>query len=380
MNDTPANTRVMSVVHNALRRDLARTRAALTGPMPPHDEQRVAIGEHLLWMMGFLHNHHSSEDATIYPAVRERDASAAALLDQMHADHQSVVPAIAQLEAAAKAYIASPDATDDVIAALDAIEAVLLPHLEREEIEMMPIVARNITQREWDDWEQEYNVKPLDKKTLAMTGLWLIDGCDAADTALITALVPPLPRWIITHVVVRTYRKQAFRRWRTQEFSPFKLAVDGAVEVTTSASPQAVWSIVSDPTRVGEWSHECFTAEWLDGADAPAIGARFRGTNKSGSVRWSRPCTIRLFDPERRFGFLTDGGVMGDNSEWCITLTPVDGGGTRIAQYFRIVSGRLVVDRLLYAFIKAHRDRSAALRGDLERLGALAAKESPARV
>ena len=70
---------------------------------------------------------------------------------------------------------------------------------------------------------------------------------------------------------------------------------------------------------------------------------------------------------------------MGDNSEWCITLEPVDG-GTRITQQFRIVNGPLVVDRLLYAFMHQHRDRSAALRGDLERLGALAARTATARV
>ena len=34
-DDGPADTRMMGIVHDALRRDLARTRAALASPVPP---------------------------------------------------------------------------------------------------------------------------------------------------------------------------------------------------------------------------------------------------------------------------------------------------------------------------------------------------------
>ena len=42
----------------------------------------------------------------------------------------------------------------------------------------------------------------------------------------------------------------------------------GRVETTTSATPEQVWDVVADITRVGEWSHECKVGEWLDGANA----------------------------------------------------------------------------------------------------------------
>lgn len=73
----PADTSMMGIVHRALRRDLARARAALTADRLPADDQRVAIAEHLGWLMQFLHRHHESEDAGLYPLVRRRSPAAA---------------------------------------------------------------------------------------------------------------------------------------------------------------------------------------------------------------------------------------------------------------------------------------------------------------
>jgi hypothetical protein len=51
----------------------------------------------------------------------------------------------------------------------------------------------------------------------------------------------------------------------------------GSVTVHMDASPDRVWELVSDVTRVGEFSPETFEAEWLGGASGPEVGARFRG-------------------------------------------------------------------------------------------------------
>src|SRR5882672_11563234 len=50
----------------------------------------------------------------------------------------------------------------------------------------------------------------------------------------------------------------------------------------------ALWEMVQDVTRIGEWSPECFTATWADGAGPQAAaGARFRAQNRfpDGAVR-----------------------------------------------------------------------------------------------
>jgi len=53
--------------------------------------------------------------------------------------------------------------------------------------------------------------------------------------------------------------------------------MQGSVTVHIDAPAERVWELVSDITRIGEFSPETFEAEWLDGADGPRAGARFRG-------------------------------------------------------------------------------------------------------
>jgi len=315
----PADTRLMGIVHNALRRDLDRARAAISAPPFPADAQRAAIAGHLGWMMGFLHRHHESEDTWLYPEVRLRDPSAVPLLDAMDADHQRIASAITGLTEAAQAYAGSPAARDELSRALDRLTDVLYPHLRREEDEMMP------------------SSRPASPSGNGR------------------------------------YRRAARRRWGSAGSAAARIPRYVQVEVTTAAVPEAVWAVLADVTRVGEWSHECHTVEWLDGATGAAPGVRFRGWNQSG---WARSCTITVCDPPREFVYHTQGGLLGDSSEWRFVLEPAADGGTVIRQSFRILEGQVWADRLIWRLVPAHHDRLAALRGDLERLATLAARET----
>ena len=367
----PADTRVMGIVHSALRRDLERAHHALTTWPYPFDEQRIAIADHLVWMMNFLHHHHESEDEHLYPMVRERNADARNLLDRMDSDHRSILPAMASLESAAVAYRATSGAREQVVGAIDALRSVLLPHLEREEGEMMPIVSATISDAEWRRWDDEYNVKPLGPIDLADQGLFILDSLEGEERQAITELVPAVPRWIILNIMIRRYRRQAFDRWRTPEFSPLKTSLGGRQEVTTTASPQQVWDILADVTRVGEWSHECRTARWLDGATSATVGAKFKGSSKSGVAQWSRSCTFTVLDEPNEMVWITDGGIYGDNTEWRYNLEPTPT-GTRIVQTYRVLAMPVWFDRFVWKLTPAHHDRRDALRGDLTRLARLA--------
>ncbi|MFE6920924.1 hemerythrin domain-containing protein [Nocardia sp. NPDC057663] len=367
----PADTRVMGIVHTAMRRDLTRARTVLAEWPYPFDEQRRAVADHLGWLMNFLHHHHESEDEHLYPLVRARNLAARPLLDPMDADHRSILPAIAALTSAAAAYKTSADAREEVLVALDELRVLLFPHLEREENEMMPIVSDTISDAEWRWLSNEYNVKPLGPLELSDQGLFILDGLDGADRQAITEVVPPIPRWIILHFMVHRYRRQAFRRWRTREFTSLKTSLGGRQEVMTSAAPRAVWNILTDVTRIGEWSHECRRARWLDGATGAAVGARFTGDSKSGVMRWSRTCTITVLQAPREMAWTTHGSIFGDRTEWRYTLEPTES-GTRIVQTYRVLAMPIWFDRLVWLSTPAHHDRRNALHGDLTRLARLA--------
>lgn len=222
----PADTQTMGIVHDALRRDLGRVRTALTTPPYPGDDQQVATADHVLWMVDFLH-HHEAEDDGLFPLIRERNPEAAALLDRMDADHQGILPGMDGLAAAAGRYRSAASAREGVLAALDALEGFLLPHLRREEDEMMPVVSATLTEAEWQAWEQHDNAKNRTKLELADLGHWIIDGQTAARRDKMTSAVPPPMRFVLLHGFAGRYRRMAYRRWRTQEFARRRLSWPG---------------------------------------------------------------------------------------------------------------------------------------------------------
>lgn len=370
--DEPADTTMMRIVHDALRRDLARARTALAD-FATGDARGRAIGEHLIWMMGFLHAHHASEDDGLYPLALARAAGADRdVLLRMGHDHERVATAIKQVEQAANALAtgAADDPRPRVLAALAALSEVLLPHLDAEETEAMPIVSRLITAAEWQALDKRHNLDPKSKAALAFEGHWLIDGATPTDRAAVVGLVPPVARFFLVHAYAARYRRHASACWGGAK-PPRRVQLTNRVEVTVDAEIDDVWRVVRDVTRVGEWSHECVGAEWLGGATSAVPGARFRGRNHAGLFRWGRVCEIVSADPYELVFVTVPTALYPDSSEWRLTLTRADR-GTTITQQFRVVRAVPVLGRLYALMIPAHRDRTAALTEDLTRLGAVA--------
>jgi len=155
----------------------------------------------------------------------------------------------------------------------------------------------------------------------------------------------------------------------------------GHAEIVVAAEPEAVWNVVMDVTRVGEWSHECVECSFLGGATRAEPGARFRGRNRQGIFRWGRVCEV-LSTEDRELVWRTVPTTMyPDSTVWRIRVTPTDG-GTRLEQRFDVVRAPKLLDIIYATVVPAHRDRTAALTDDLRRLGELAstATERPSAV
>jgi hypothetical protein len=105
---------------------------------------------------------------------------------------------------------------------------------------------------------------------------------------------------------------------------------DVTVRTHINAPADALYDMVSDVTRMGEWSPETTSCRWLGDDRGPAVGARFRGVNRIGWRRWSTTCTVVAADPGRRFAFDVDFGPM-PIARWSYEFVP-DGDGTRVAE------------------------------------------------
>lgn len=141
-------------------------------------------------------------------------------------------------------------------------------------------------------------------------------------------------------------------------------------QAVVPAPPGAVWDVLVDVGRVGEWSHEAHGARWTRGAGA-AVGNEFRGTNRLGLLRWARRCTVTEAVAPSRFVYRTDGGPAGDQTEWAFTLEPVEG-GTRVTETYTILTMPRWLEAAVVRLMPSHLDRTAAMTGDLERLGDVA--------
>ena len=100
---------------------------------------------------------------------------------------------------------------------------------------------------------------------------------------------------------------------------------DVSVTREIPAPPQRLWELVSDMTRMGEWSPEATGGKWLKGATGPAAGARFRGTNKAGWQRWSTTCTVTECVPGERFAFAVTAGPA-KVATWSYDIEPTPSG------------------------------------------------------
>jgi hypothetical protein len=105
----------------------------------------------------------------------------------------------------------------------------------------------------------------------------------------------------------------------------------GEAKIHIEAGADTVYAMVSDITRMGEWSPENTGGEWLDGATGPTVGARFKGKNKRKSG-WSTKCTVTAADPGREFAFDVGKG----ETRWRYRFEPV-GDGTDVVESFEIV-------------------------------------------
>ena len=93
------------------------------------------------------------------------------------------------------------------------------------------------------------------------------------------------------------------------------------------APADELWALVSDVTRMGEWSPETTAGRWVKGATGPAVGARFSGDNQHGAKSWSSMCEITACEPGRVFEFDAMAGPI-RYSRWRYEFESADGATT----------------------------------------------------
>jgi hypothetical protein len=91
--------------------------------------------------------------------------------------------------------------------------------------------------------------------------------------------------------------------------------------ILVASSPEALYDLVSDVTRTGEWSPICEACWWDDG-DGPRVGAHFTGRNVTPSRTWETRSEVVAAEPGREFAWVVGEAIV----RWSYLLEPADGG------------------------------------------------------
>ncbi len=137
------------------------------------------------------------------------------------------------------------------------------------------------------------------------------------------------------------------------------------VSVTTEihAPADRVWAMVADLARMKEWSPENDEVVWRKGATSAVPGARFAGTNRWESKRWSTVGTVLEAQPGRVLAFRIT-AVGQKVSVWRYRFEPTDSGCAVTETW---IDQRSVLVRALSARVSGVTDRVTHNRAGMER-------------
>ncbi|MGO4236503.1 SRPBCC family protein [Pseudarthrobacter sp. YAF2] len=92
--------------------------------------------------------------------------------------------------------------------------------------------------------------------------------------------------------------------------------------ITVNVPAEALYDLVSDITRTGEWSPVCTSCWWDDENSAGHVGAWFTGRNELPHRTWETRSQVVAADRGREFAWVVGGKYV----RWGFTLTPAETG------------------------------------------------------
>jgi uncharacterized protein YndB with AHSA1/START domain len=137
-----------------------------------------------------------------------------------------------------------------------------------------------------------------------------------------------------------------------------------ADSITIARPPEAVYALVADVTRMGEWSPVCKECWWDEDTEPGAVGSWFTGRNVLPERTWETHCEVVAAEPGKEFTFLVNGREM-PFVRWSYTFAPA-GDGTELTETWEPQPA------ILAYFASASEDGGAAMleeRAELARTG-----------
>lgn len=201
------------VIHAAVRRDLGRLSAALSSVADGDRARAADLRRAWDQLSSQLRHHHDQEEALIFPAVVGLGIDPV-LVEELEAEHEAMLRALDDLDAAMRTYAASATVAD-AAAAAEAVQrglAVVDRHLVHEENEFEPAVRPHLESAEWKAVEKQLRKQPPTKAGWFFA--WVEDGASDEVRAYLSSTVPGPVRLVFGRVLGRGYHRTIAPVWR----------------------------------------------------------------------------------------------------------------------------------------------------------------------
>ena len=114
--------------------------------------------------------------------------------------------------------------------------------------------------------------------------------------------------------------------------------------ILVEATAVALYDLISDITRTGEWSPVCTACWWDDPTEAGQVGAWFTGHNELPERTWDTRSRIAAADRGREFAWIVGQGYV----RWGFTFEP-DGTATKLTESWQFLPAGIAMFQEKYA-------------------------------
>jgi hemerythrin-like domain-containing protein len=210
-----AETMTMNrVIHEAVRRDLARLESALAATQDGDLARAGQLERAYANLHRELTQHHEGEDQNVFPYLASVGVPPD-LLTVMDDEHHAMAEALGETRQAMAAYASSGSAADAERARTSVVRTrdVVDRHLDHEERELEPLLAPHMQSAEWKTVE-----KKLRPRSVVVSGkflAWIQDGMSNEGRAYLRATIPPPVTAVLGRVAGRAYHREVAPVWRS---------------------------------------------------------------------------------------------------------------------------------------------------------------------
>lgn len=213
MDETPDLSGFL-MAHRAMRQEFGLL--AETGRLPLDGRRAQLWDEQVAMVLETLHHHHTAEDDTIWPWLRDRVPAAVADLDLLEAEHEQIDPVI---RTAGDESLPRPVRAE----ALQRLHELVNAHLDREERVAVPLIPQHVTVPEWDALGERM-LAETSRRRLPLVFGWMASASDEAQRRAALQGVPLMARVLFRRVWWPSYRRRITALYGTDVAAPLLAA------------------------------------------------------------------------------------------------------------------------------------------------------------